>query len=88
MQLPCFAQVVFNAHRKHMTFSKILPPLRITKQTELERQKKMCVHGKNKYICRACCGSSLCRHQKRRYLCTECRGPKRGYLKALQQFSY
>jgi hypothetical protein len=36
--------------------------------------KKVCEHGKNKYDCRECGGSTFCEHNKRKIYCRECKG--------------
>jgi hypothetical protein len=33
-----------------------------------------CIHNKNKYLCKECCGSQICIHNKNKHTCKECRG--------------
>jgi hypothetical protein len=35
---------------------------------------KLCKHGKNKYLCVACGGSSVCKHNRQRCRCVDCNG--------------
>ena len=36
--------------------------------------RKKCPHGRRKYICKECKGSSLCVHGRQRHYCKECKG--------------
>src|SRR5271155_2534098 len=37
-------------------------------------ERKKCPHGRRKYICKECKGSSLCEHGRQRHYCKECCG--------------
>ena len=71
MRLYCnsFAYSI-HAQENHCNLCAFLASLRVT----MVLNRKMCPHGKHKYICKLCVGNGICEHGERKGRCKLCSG--------------